>query len=63
MHAGSAGGCDNCVGTALIIESRNVVSHGPAEQLDILRQITDMAAQLVWRPLVDICSVQSDTSG
>src|SRR5690349_8308996 len=48
------------VGRRGAIESGDVLGDGAIEQSDVLRQIADVAAEIVGRPLAKIRAIQSD---
>ena len=58
MHAGFLGGGDDRVRLGFGIEAADVLRHGAGEQFDVLRQIADMAADHVRRPLVERRTVE-----
>ena len=58
MHAGLFRGGDDGVGRGLGIEAGDVLRDGAREQFDILRQIADMAAEHIRRPLIERRAVE-----
>ena len=58
MHAGFLGGGDDRFRLRFGIEAADVLRHGAGEQFDILRQIADVAAEHVRRPLVERRAVE-----
>ena len=43
--------------------ARNVLSHSATEQLDILRQISEILTPIFWRPLRDIRAIEAHMTG
>ncbi len=62
MHAGALRG-DHDLLRIDLAKACNVFTDGAAEQLDILRQITDIRAQLILAPLINIRAIQPHLAG
>ena len=60
MHTGFLGGGDDGLRLGLGIEATDVLRHRAREQFDILRQVTDMAAEHVRGPLVERGAVETN---
>ena len=60
VHAGGAGGGDDLLGSGPHREAGDVLRHRAGEQLDVLRQVADVAAERLRRPLVERRAVEPD---
>src|SRR5262249_10892461 len=60
VHPGSLGRSDDRSRVRLGFETRDVLRHGTAKQLDVLRQVADMRAEHLGRPLVECTSIEPD---
>ena len=58
MNAGGFGRGNDRIGIGLRLEPANVFGNRAIEQLDVLRQIADMPAKVLRRPLVERCAVK-----
>ena len=58
VHAGLGGGCDDRVAFGVGIEARDILGDGAVEQLDILRQVAQMASERIGRPLVERSTIE-----
>jgi len=45
---------------ALLIKAADIGFHGSVKEFDVLRQVADIAAEHLRRPLIDRCSVVLD---
>src|SRR4051794_28516568 len=52
MHPSGAGSLNDVCARGVGTEARDVLGHGPVEQLDVLRQVTDVGTQSGCRPLL-----------
>ena len=59
MHAGHARGVNHLRRIA-VVHPRDVLAHGAAKELHVLRQIADIAAEIVAVPGKDIGAVEAD---
>ena len=53
---------DHGLGVWLRLETRDVLRHGAGQQFDVLRQIADMPAERIRRPLVERRAVEADVA-
>src|SRR5208282_1448515 len=60
MHAGDLRGPEHRLRRGALVEARDVLGNGAVEQGDILRQIADVAAELLAPPLIDRSAIESD---
>ena len=49
-------------GSAASVEARDVLRHGAGQQLDVLRQIADVLAERIRRPLIERGAVETDAA-
>jgi len=62
MHANRLGCGDHGLVVGLRLETGDVLRHRAGEQLHILRQVSDVAAEQIGRPLVECGAVEPDVS-
>ena len=62
MHAGRLGRRDHGGGRRIGRKARDVLGDGALEQLHVLRQVTDVAAERLGRPLLDRGAVEPDAA-
>ena len=60
MHAGRLAGGDDRVARRVVLEARDILPDRAGEQLDILRQVADVLAELGRHPLIERGAVEAD---
>ncbi len=60
MNAGHLGRADHGVGILFRVEAGDVLGDGAGKQLDVLRQIAEVAADRVFIPLVEGRAIEAD---
>ncbi len=62
VHARRGRRRDHRLGVHGFSEAPDVLRHGAGEQLDVLRQVTDVLAERFGRPLVERCAIEADAA-
>ncbi len=60
MHAGALGGFDDGFVGCVFAHAGDVLFDGAVEQLDALRQIADMLAGILARPVIEVGAIEAD---